>query len=263
MWKQIYLIYIQVNSFNFLVWIWGGYFSFSLIQFCVLIFSITHLGWTHELVNIWNAAPTCLSALLKTCKQISFRLNNWYHRLLWLHNKWKFPRRGGSLTKLSSKHKADIISSKYIDCRYLKVLDISWAISWDMRACFSRSTSSHGEPALTIRWEIHVPMSLSAWMSSVMAGSTKPLRSGYIILSVTDKAFCLSSQDSFTPELCQNVDGRTEQISIITVHFIMLGIFYSIHIIDLFLWNTTTIRGFRRGYLLNYFKESSEGGSIR
>lgn len=93
MWKQIYLIYIPENASNFVVWIWGESFSFSLSQFRGLIFSITHLGWTHEPVSIWNAAPTCLSALLKTCKQISFRLNNWYHRLLWLHNKWKEKRR--------------------------------------------------------------------------------------------------------------------------------------------------------------------------
>lgn len=61
--KTITKNFVQLCCISF-----GVSFSFSLIQFCGLIFFITHLGWTHELLNIWTAAPSCRSALLKTCK---------------------------------------------------------------------------------------------------------------------------------------------------------------------------------------------------
>ncbi len=181
MYSAILVIHVKTNISNLHS---SEFFQLSYMNlgrvffflFCVLIFYITRLGWTYELLNKWNAAPTCLSALLKTCKQISFRLNNWYHRLLWLHNKYKFPRRGGSLTKLSSKHKADIISCKYIDCIYLKALDILWAISWDMRACFTRSTSSHAEPALINQMRntcSHEPLCLGVFSDGLIHRATQ------------------------------------------------------------------------------------------
>lgn len=123
----------------------GVSFSFSLIQFCGLIFFITHLGWTHELLNIWTAAPSCRSALLKTCKHAFVWTTDTTHYSCYTANEnFQEEEVLSQQNHHANSYKADMISCKDSDCRYLRAL----AISWDMRACFSRSSSSHVEPTL-------------------------------------------------------------------------------------------------------------------